>query len=278
MPVPEALLTPIRYPDEFNWRSDDGEQYLRPKVIVSGVRNPDIPWRLKVLPDPQGGVIPRDSMCVVIPHEATESQAFAFCALLGSSVASCWVDTLNTGRSITVDILRTMPVPPAGPFWERLADRGRRIVELAERDALMAEELRETDRMVIAGYGLPEGAFQALAEHFAGVPAPEDGIRYPTRPRAQPRDSAEAAESVVRTFGTVLEVAEGRLKVWMSGLTPEEGEWIPVPPAFPGSQLRAGATFDVEVPGRDLLRARFSYQSECDLDLPDLLISSGIPA
>ena len=270
--VPHELLTPVRYPDEFNWREDDGSQYLRPKVMVSGVRNPDIAWRLKVLPDPEAGIVPRDSMLAVIPHEATEDRVFALCALLGSSLASCWVDTLNTGRSITVKLLSGMPIPPPGDVWTRLADSGRRIVELADLGALTADELVAVDLLVINAYGLPEDVQGSLADHFSGVPSPEGGTRYPIKARIP--DQANAPQSTVRAFGTVLELGDDQLKIWISGVTPEDGEWIAMPATFPGSQLRAGATFDVEVPERDIMRARFSYQTESYLDFEDLLVRS----
>jgi SAM-dependent methyltransferase len=266
----DDLLARVRYPEEFNWREDDGTQYLRPKLMVSGVRNPDIPWRLKVLPDPDCGIIPRDSMLAVIPHDVSKDRVFAICALLGSSVASCWVDTLNTGRSITVKLLRGMPIPPPGEEWKRLADSGRRVVEMAERGALTAEALVEVDQLVVSAYGLPDEVQVSLADHFAGVPSPEGGTRYPAKERTLERVGTET----IRAFGTVLDLDGDRLRIWISGVTAEEGEWIAMPSTFPGSQLRAGATFDVEIPGRDIMRARFTYQTESYLDFEDLLVGS----
>lgn len=228
-----------------------------------------------MLPDPEGGVVPRDSMLAVVPHEATEDRVFALCALLGSSIASCWVDTLNTGRSITVKLLSSMPIPPPGDLWTRLADSGRRIVELAELGTLTAEELVAVDRIVINAYGLPEDVMASLANHFAGVPSPEGGTRYPAK--TQVPDMLNASSNTVRAFGTVLELGDDQLKIWISGMTPEDGEWIAMPSAFPGSQLRTGATFDVEVPDRDIMRARFSYQTEGYLDFEDLLVTSETP-
>lgn len=75
-------------------------------------------------------------------------------------------------------------------------------------------------------------------------------------------------------FGTVLELGDDQLRIWISGVTPEDGEWIAMPSTFPGSQLRAGATFDIEVPEHDIMRARFSYQTESYLDFEDLLVRS----
>lgn len=276
-PVDPGLLTRVRYPQEFNWRPDDGSRYLRPKVIVSGVRNPDIAWRLKVLPDLDGGIIPRDSMSVVIPEHSERAQVYALCAVLGSSLASCWIDTLNAGRSITVAMLKGMPIPAAGDVWVELARAGERAVSEAARGTLGSEELVAIDRLVVAAYGLPSQAFTVLAEHFAGVPAPEGAARYPS-PTPDVGCKQKEQGAVSRTFGTVLELAEDRVKLWISGVTSEDGEWGDIPASFPGSQLQPGATFNVEIVGRDVAHARFTYQSESYLNLDELIQGPGVPA
>jgi len=268
-PVPGSLLVPVHFPEEFKWRSSDGSEYKRPKVIVSGVRNPDIPWRLKVLPDLTGGIIPRESASIVVPGEQTQERVYALCALLGSSFASCWIDTLSA-RSIPIELLKTMPIPPAGTIWDELAEAGARIVELATQARLRASELIDVDRLVVSAYDLPDDAFVRLAEHFVGVPAPEGEVRYPTdstvggaaEPSAQPR---------IRTFGTVLEVSADLVRIWISGITAEEGEWRDVPPGLPGSQIQPGATFEAVVEDNDLDKAHFEFQSEGYLDFDDFI-------
>jgi SAM-dependent methyltransferase len=271
-PIPNSLLLPVRFPQEFNWRSGDGSEYKRPKVMVSGVRNPDIPWRLKVLPDLTGGIIPRESVSIVVPSEQAPDRVYALCALLGSSVASCWIDTLSA-RSIPIALLKAMPIPPVGAVWEELAVAGARIVELATQDRLSAAELVAVDRLVVSAYRLPEDAFARLAEHFAGVPAPEGEVRYAARDATRDGDSDAKADTHLRmrTFGTILEVAPATIRIWISGVTAEEGEWMELPPGLPGSQVQPGATFEVVVDNTDLETAHFEFQSESYLDFDDFV-------
>ncbi len=269
-PIPRSLLLPVRFPEEFNWRSGDGSEYERPKVMVSGVRNPDIPWRLKVLPDLEGGIIPRESISIVVPDEPTPERVYALCALLGSSVASCWIDTLST-RSIPIALLKTMPIPGPGAAWDDLAAAGARIVELAIQERLSSADLIAVDRLVVRAYGLPDDAFVRLAEHFAGVPAPEDDVRYQARPASADGDPKRGDHPSLRTFGTVLELASEQIRLWVSGVTPDDGEWRGLPRGFPGSQVQPGATFEVVLDGTDLDRARFEFQSEGYLDFDDFL-------
>jgi predicted RNA methylase len=268
-PVPESLLRPIRFPDEFNWRKGDGSEYLLPKVMVSSVRNPDIPWRLKVLPDVDGGIIPRESVFAVVPHDPSAEQVYALCALLGSAVVSCWVDTLSP-LSVPKAVLQAMPIPAAGPAWKKLADAGEELIRLASDCRLISEHLVEVDRLVITAYGLDTEAFARLAEHFAGVPAPEGSIRYPSLVE-EPAQAAASGRH--RSFGTVLETRDQRLRLWVAGVTGEDGDWLPLPRGFPGAQIRPGATFEVTLIGTDLDSGRFEFQSEGHLDFEDFLLA-----
>jgi hypothetical protein len=72
-----------------------------------------------------------------------------------------------------------------------------------------------------------------------------------------------------------LDVDEDKLHLWVAGATRDEGDWIPLPAGFPGSQLHAGATFDVELPEDGLAEATFSFQSESYLDLEDVVQDRG---
>lgn len=267
----ESLLTPIKYPDEFNWRNDDGSQYLLPKLMVSGVRNPDIAWRIKVVPDLSGGIIPRDSAIAVIPHQAED--VYSLLAILGSSFASCWVDTLAPGRSISVALLRSLPIPSMkGTGWKSLARQGEAIVKMAERETLDSQALVALDREVLECYSLPANAHRALARYFAGVPAPEGGVRYTLGNDGRSEGRAEEGLDATRSFGTILDLKGDRIKVWIADVTKDEGEWMPMPPSFPGSQLYPGATFDVILHGDDITGGCFSLQSESYLELDHLVV------
>lgn len=264
------LLKKIRYPDEFNWRQDDGSLFNKPKVLISGVRNPDIAWRLKVIPDIELGIIPRDSMIMVVPNDPEE--IWALIALLGSSFVSCFIDTLNPGRSLPISLLSEVPLPSVDGWRDILQGLGRRIVEEAELGWPNSTLLSEVDRAVVDCYGLPARAYRELSRYFEGMPAPEGGIRYSGRAGKAPSNGSSPKRP---SYGTVLDVSPEGIRLWIAGATKDDGEWVPLPPGFPGSQLHAGATFDVLISDDRVADGRFRFQSESYLELEDLVPDRG---
>jgi predicted RNA methylase len=261
------LLKAIRYPDDFNWRKGDGSIYRKPKVLISGVRNPDVAWRIKVVPDLNQGIIPRDSMIMVVPDDPDD--ALPLTALLGSSFVSCWVDTVNPGRSIPVSLYKKLPLPVVQDWKITLRQVGKRLVEQAEKSQLDPTLLREADQCVLECYELPATTYKDLARYFEGMPAPEGEVRYPVR-RVKAVNGQDRNQT---SYGTVLELGTGKLKLWIAGTTPEEGEWVPLPPGFPGSQLHPGATFEISLPDKEIKEGRFKFQSESYLDLEDVVVA-----
>jgi hypothetical protein len=144
------------------------------------------------------------------------------------------------------------------------------LVERAEEEELDSAFLVEVDQLVLECYELPARAHRDLAQYFEGMPAPEGSVRYPNR-----RRRAYASDNQVQrsTYGTVLDLRDSKLKLWIAGVTKEDGEWLPLPVGFPGSQLYPGATFEVSLIGESVDRARFTFQSESYLDLEDLVVS-----
>jgi predicted RNA methylase len=266
----EDQLKRVHYPAEFNWRGDDGSLFRQPKVLISGVRNPDIPWRLKVIPDVNRGVIPRDSTIMVVPNDPED--VWALTALLGSSLVSCFIDTSNPGRSITIKPLSEIPLPSAANWRSTLRNLGRQIVQEAEGGRLTSRRLVEVDKTVIDCYELPARTYRDLGRYFEGSPAPEGGIRYPWQHRQKPAKEETMGHS---SYGTVLDVGSEKLRLWIAGATDDDGEWVALPAGFPGSQLQAGATFEVVIPDDRIADGRFRFQSESFLELEDVVLDRG---
>ncbi len=69
----------------------------------------------------------------------------------------------------------------------------------------------------------------------------------------------------------MLDVCDSQLRIWVNGLTPDDGVVIRLPARMPGWLLRPGATFDVTgvETAADLSRGRFTFQpmSWRDIDL-----------
>jgi predicted RNA methylase len=261
---PSAALIRVRYPEDFH-RAGVSRlvSFARPKVLLSSKRSPATPWRLKVGLD-QVGLIPRESMHFAVPRSADKDELFGLLALLGSRFASVWVDSYEPKRTISISLVRALPVPPAGPTWKLLADVGRRL-NAAPDGAETTELARAADALVEVAFGLPDAVRRQLDAIFAGQMAPEGVIRYQS-----PASRQRQAEGTIRDqFGAVLAVEPPLLRLWIPGLTPEEGTWSELPDRFPGWLCRDEATFDVRVAG-SLQDAEFRLQRRAYMDVDPL--------
>lgn len=268
-PSRESLVR-VAYPDDFHRTgARRGPLFRRPKVLLSSRRSPANPWRLKVGID-RIGVIPRESLHIATPRADDEDGLFALLALLGSRLASAWVDTYEPKRSIGTALLRSFPVPPPGPAWAVLSDAGRRLFAAADSDGI-SELARAVDGLIEAVYGLPDRVRDDLDSAFAGEVAPEGQVRYPARRHdAGPDDAGQAAgRSPDRDlFGAVLAVDPPLIRIWIPGFTPENGVATELPRSFPGWLCSAGATFDVRI-GSTLAGARYRYQPKAYMEFDD---------
>jgi hypothetical protein len=238
---PRDALQRVEYPDDFANRHDDGRLYTQPqKILVSSKRNPGNPWRLKVGLD-RRGVIPRESLSFVAPNGDRDTELPAFMAILSSSVASCWVDSLAPTLSIPSAVLRALPLP-IPETWPALAAAGETLLDAArtsESDVRVA--VAEAERAVRDAYEIDSETAAALDRHFAGFIAPEGVVRIPF---TAPRIPAQRAFGPKRRIGAVLDVDGDELILWISGLTPEEGVRMQPPEGFPGWLCAPGATFE----------------------------------
>lgn len=253
--IERSQVISARFPEDFHRAGNhDGSIYLQSKLVISADRRPRNPWRLKVGVD-SIGVIPRDSLHMVIPRKSDPEVIAALLAILGSAFASAWVDSYQTKLAIDTSLIRQLPVPPPGPEWEVLSRAGRRMLEAANDPALAAVRAKELDEIVFQAYGLPHRVTRSLVSHFAGFTAPEKSVRYESS--AVP---ASVEPAGVRTFGAVLDVeARGRLRLWVPGATPDDGQAESVPKRFLGWHCVEGATFEISM-GTSLGDASYTFQ------------------
>jgi hypothetical protein len=148
-------------------------------------------------------------------------------------------------------------LPVSDRAWADLAKAAERMIEASGSPRLLSVRARELDNIVLRSYGLTERVRQAITRHFCGFVAPEGSVRYRQTPAAlSPSDSA-----AVRTFGAVLGVdATSALRLWVPGVTSEEGTLQPVPNRFLGWHCVEGATFEVSINGA-LSDAKYFFQS-----------------
>ncbi len=258
-----AELVQVDYPGDFHRAARErGPLLRREKVLVSSRRSPANPWRLKAGLD-RVGVIPRESLHMVVPRPFGDADLYALLALLGSRFASAWIDIYEPKRTIDVKSLRSMPVPRPGPGWGVLADAGRRLHAAAATHEL-SDLARAVDGLIEALYGLPDRVRQDLDGAFGGKRAPEGTVRYPVRVGSL-RDWEErlvppfSEPSPADIFGAVLAVQPPDVRLWVPGNTPESGLVTRLPPSFPGWLCVEGSTFDVQV-GPTLAESTYRYQ------------------
>lgn len=249
-----STLRRIRYPDDFHRAGRErGHRLQQHKILFSGVRSPANPWRLKVGLDNEG-VIPRESLRMVIPRDdSVTDHLFALLALLGSRLASAWVDTYEPKRTIDIKLMRRFPVPRDGPIWGVLADAGRRL-HAAAGTAEISGLAAAVDALIESAYGIPDHLRRSLDSAFGGEVAPEGVPRYAPTVGGVPDHDGN-----VNLFGAVLDIDGAGLRVWVPGLTPEDGAVVELPARFPGWLCRTGATFDISG-SDDLASADYRFQ------------------
>jgi len=264
--APEDALVRVRFPEDFHRAgTHSGSIFRRPKLLVSAKRSTVNPWRLKVGID-RRGIIPRESLYMVIPSTEAEDSLYALMAILGSAVASCWIDSYGTKMAVDADLLGDLPIPKRGRVWKDLARAGRSMLWARTNGHLELSFLtRAMDQLVAQAYGLSRDVMERLERHFEGFTAPEGGQRYRTNDLAE----AKASELVeartrngpeIRRFGAVLDVEEDCLRLWVPGTTDDDGNLFQLPERFLGWHCQPEATFEVSTVDGDLQTARYYFQ------------------
>jgi hypothetical protein len=265
-PPPEALV-PVDFPSDFYWNTPL-EIATGHKVLVSATKWIDNPWRLKVGIDTRG-VIVRNSLNILLlkadldlPADA-ESMLFALMALLGSGLASLWIDEHATKRTPSEDSYLTLPIPP-DLDWTSLAALGKEL-STKHRDVDALRRLtRQLENFVWAAYGIDEKTLVRLISRLTIKPPPEKGSRYPgfsaETEEVEFDDSPYPGETRI---GAVFDVNIDGLRIWINSVTPSDGVRVPIPSRFPGSLAHPDATFETDATSmQDIHLARYWPQRE----------------
>ncbi len=265
-PAEEAII-PVRYPADFHRRIRDPTLFVAAKLLVSAKRSPANPWRVKVGYD-LSGVIPRETLYMVVPRDRDDREMlWGLLAVLGSSMASYWVDIYAPMLSIPRRALISTPMPSEAAI-RGLADVGERVAEAAGAGGVPRALMTELEERVWSAYGVDEATRAHVVAQLAGFPAPEGGTRFDIDVAAP----AGSASGCTHRFGATLEVddASDRVRLWVPGVTPPDGEWQPLPTRFLGWLCRPEVTFDVRIQDDDLHGAEFAFQAKTYLGAEDL--------
>lgn len=261
----ESKLIPVRFPEDFSKTGHSDSHVRSAKVLVVAKRwDTSNPWRIKAGVDLLG-VVARETFHMAIPNADwhgweglnSEDRLFSILAVVGSGLASCWVDEREPGRNISPTTIQSLPFPVTPDSVLELAKAGRQMAQAASSgnsSSLQAAALSLEETITVV-YGLTEDIVQVVSRSLENQPAPEGVIRYPAHLHG-PAVSRRGFEAPA--FGHVLEADEHGLRVWVSGVTDDEGIRIKPPLRAPGWLCQAGVDFQVSGDLKDLMSARFS--------------------
>ena len=270
-PVTQPMLWHVDFPADF--QTGRGAAIInKKKILVSAARNSSNPWQLRVALDLTGIAI-RNSVRGVAPHDQeNDDLLYALCMVLGSGFANSFVATFGAERNLPARVLKEMPIPTSSETISRLGRLGKeaaRFAELGEQKRLW-EVVKHAEQVVWNAYGITDSDQRGLTRRLGGHVAPEGQRRYegPVAPTAP-------GSSTLRRFGCVLETQGYTVRMWVNGVTPDEGIDIDLPSRLPGWLLRPGATFDILGADsvEDLQSAIYDFQpaswSDLALDEPE---------
>ena len=263
---PEALQR-VRYPEDFHRRIRDPGLFDRPKLLVSSKRATNNPWRLKVGFD-QGGLIPRETLYMVAPRGASDDLLWGLFAVLSSSVAACWVDAQSPTLSIPRRALHSLPVPALDDL-RVLADVGAELMHSAEAGQPPPPDvIARLETAVWDAYNLADDMRERIRRHLAGFRAPEGRPRFEA---SVTTGAAPAPARGARRVGATLDIRDdGRLRLWIPGLTSDEGDWVLPPSRFHGWLCAQDSTFDARVVDHDIAGAVYAFQRHTYRDADEL--------
>jgi hypothetical protein len=271
--IPTQRLWRLLFPDDF--QTGRGAKIIdKKKVLVPAARSISDPWRIRVSVDTVG-VAFRNSMRGVAPkRQDDDSLLYALSIILGSGFASAFVASFGADRNIPAHVLKQLPIPTDTGVIEEISQIGRSAAAYADADDMESLRLllHAAEDVVWDAYGISNADRSVLTIRLAGESAPEGVPRYPALSIDDGRKP-----SGLRRIGCVLDVDGHRLRVWVNGVTSDDGTDVELPMRMPGWLVRSGATFDafgIESP-TDLTDANYKFQPE---SWSDLDFDSAVPA
>jgi N-6 DNA Methylase len=262
-------LTPVRYPEDYFSANPSDARVRAHKVIVTAKNfTTNNPWRIAVGYDLYG-VSLREMFHMVLPHETwfpwshlNEMDRFhALMAVLGSGLASSWIDENEPTRNISTHRVQAMPFPTDTALIEELAGAGRNMAAAiaggAEKRIQAAGATLEST--VNKVYRLSRDAQALIASRLAGAVAFEGLCRYQLVDEASGSPGMGGNLQDLPSYGQVLAAAEDGLRIWISGLTAVDGAAVPALPQIPGWLCEEGSDFKVEGNLSDLQGVKFGF-------------------
>ena len=230
----------------------------RSKVLVNANRAPGNPWRVYAAIDEFGYFPSQGFHCVTAIDDLVSLEELV--AVLNSSIANAWVDSLDRSRWIGRRTLEIMPFPIfTDSVRESIVGRVRRVMAL-KRQALVGSTrsdaetgtirglVESIDDLVCNAFGVGNDGRSMLNKYFAGYQ--RRGLEWDGFIQPIAEDGAFPNGRAWPISGQVLQVdAENEvLTLWVRGYSEEQAFLIAIPETMPGWALRQGARFHAEIP------------------------------
>jgi len=164
------------------WRHD----WSKPKAILNKAARSRGPWRLAAFPDTEG-VTCYQTFIGVWP-KSDRFDEWLLSAILNSPVANAFVAAREGKTDVTIETLRSIPVPR---FTDAQSQEIRRLIVLyqnatqpqlygGEPDEVSERMLKEIDAVVLSAYKLPPRLERKLLDFFGDCqrPAPHPFTQY----------------------------------------------------------------------------------------------------
>ena len=270
-PVDPSLLIPVSYPEDYDSANPSDELVRAHKVVVTAknfaTRNP---WRINVGYDPLGVAL-REMFHMIIPddqwqpwaHFSEMDRFYALMAVLGSGLASAWIDENEPTRNISTRRIASIPFPSDTDSIRILAAVGQEVSDAiaTAKDKRIAYALGVLEETVNSIYRLPAEERNIIAKRLAGAPGFDGAIRYPATANTSGKTLHDSPLPDLPSFGQVLNAGEGGLRLWISGVTEADGAHVSAPRQISGWLCESGLDFRVEGDLSDLRNIEFGFHS-----------------
>ena len=260
---PEYIL----YPGNLERPRSDLEAVFtlpRSKVLVNSGRAPGNPWRIYAAID-EPGYFPSQGFYCVMPRDESVSLE-ELVAVLNSSVANAWVDSLNRKRWIGSGILREMPFPIfTDVMRELIITRVREVMALKGRELAgpsrqyrNAHAIRELvlaiDDLVCDAFVVGDDGREMLGKYFTGYRRPGGEWNGYSQPIDEAITASHGRWWAITGQVVQIDAENDGLTLWVRDYNNDQPFRITIPEAMPGWALRPDAAFEAEIPwqSRDL--------------------------
>lgn len=221
------------------------------KIVINSKYNPDTLWRVYACIDEEG-VFVNETFHIVYPKDnVSEEMLDKLQIILNSIIANLWVYTYSRKRSISPEIIQSIPVCEIqNKEYVQLKLMIEQVKNFKQSNELNNTEieniLNNIDDIIMDCYGFNDKMKKTLRSFFDGYSRKRLKSGKESEQGNTEKVSFELYETTIIT-GIVEEIQleEQKIKLIINGI--EEEFWLSIKQDFPGWLLKVGTTFKAKV-------------------------------